>query len=182
MRRLALVPVLLAGFAASVPASADSTTLVVNRASWDIIEWQHEPLPGSFSAGAISLHAWDIDSTSGEVDYLYARDSASGTWVFVGQLLGSDDSYSTTSFTLPGVVLDDVSAGRSLKVDVAVGWVNRTTWAAQVLRSTITATPASSVAATASSSPIERSTSRPTTAPSGVPTSSGSNWDGPQAF
>lgn len=142
MRRLVPILSLLVGFAAWGPASADSTTLVVNRTSWDIIEWQHEPLPGSFSAGTISIYAWDIDSTSGEVDHLYAKDSASGSWVFVGQLLGSDDSYSTTSFALPGVVLDDVSVGLSLKVDVAVGWVNRTTWAAQVLRSTITATPA----------------------------------------
>jgi hypothetical protein len=123
----------------SVSALAVTDLIDVNEGSWDVITWSHRPISGNISSATLSVNAWDIDSSSGEVDILSVFDSHISNWVALGQLFGSDDQYSTTTFSLPSTVLANISTGLDVRVDVAVGWPNRTTWYAQVHASTLDA-------------------------------------------
>jgi hypothetical protein len=85
--------------------------------------WQHNAIATPFSTATLNISAFDVDAPF-EIDTIYAYDD--GVRTLIGNLTGSDNSYSFTTFVLGASFFNDITAG--LKVDVDIdsqnsGWV-----------------------------------------------------------
>lgn len=72
----------------------------------------------------LSIYAWDIDETAGEIDHLYFNGH------FVGMLTGADDQWSTSVFNINPAWVNPGPNGKNL-VKVLID-VNNAGWAVQV--------------------------------------------------
>jgi hypothetical protein len=125
------------------PASSYPTPAPYNTGigAW---EWQHNPIAGPIVGASLSIRAYDVDSlnehgqaiggpTGGgpERDGIYAQDVGSG-WVFLGYLAGLDNQVTTTAFSIPAALFDDINNG--LVVQIRIDELNNTAypWATRV--------------------------------------------------
>jgi hypothetical protein len=85
--------------------------------------WQHGAIATPFTTATLNISAFDVDAPF-EIDTIYAYDD--GVRTLIGNLTGTDNTYSFTSFVLGSNFFNDIAAG--LKVDVDIdsqntGWV-----------------------------------------------------------
>jgi len=78
--------------------------------------WQHNAIGGTITSATLNISAWDVDWQSGEVDNIYVSDD--GSWVNVGSLVGQDNAWSYTNFTLGSNFYDDIAAGLQVWIDI----------------------------------------------------------------
>jgi hypothetical protein len=92
--------------------------------------WTHNAIAGTFSTIELSISAFDVDAICGwgrcEEDMIYAWSGSS--WVGLGNLQGSDDTWDFTTFNLTSFswAQDQVNAGLQVRVDIDVlkaGWL-----------------------------------------------------------
>lgn len=96
--------------------------------------WQHNAMASGFTTATVSVSAWDVDASSGEVDNIYARDN--GTWVLLGSLQGANNIWQWTTFTLTANFFDDIVNGLELWIDIDS--TNTTQWwAVSLAKSTL---------------------------------------------
>ncbi|MBN1381826.1 MAG: PEP-CTERM sorting domain-containing protein [Deltaproteobacteria bacterium] len=98
--------------------------------------WQHNAIAGTFTSATLSISAYDVDWDNAnypEVDEIYAYDN--GTMTLLGTLIGEDDTWSYTTFTLGSNFYDDINAGLQvyMKIDVDSQW----RWAVTLAKSVI---------------------------------------------
>ena len=85
--------------------------------------WTHTAYGGSITTATLNISAFDVDFDQGEVDNVYAYDD--GVQVLLGNLAGSNDTYSFTSFNLGSSFFNDIAAGLQVWVDIDTanaGW------------------------------------------------------------
>ena len=78
--------------------------------------WQHNAIGGTITSAALNISAFDVDFSQGERDEIFAWDS--GTWVSLGFLAGSDNSWAFTNFVLGANFFDDIAVGLKVKMDI----------------------------------------------------------------
>ncbi len=93
------------------PANSYRTTQTIGNApGMDEYRWYDQDFgwTHTFDAGckiikraSLRIRAWDVDMCSGEVDKVYADD------VYLGDLEGEDDTWSTTTFDIDPALLED---------------------------------------------------------------------------
>lgn len=134
----------------------DSPSPPFNEYRWynQDFSWEHDGIcckhTTYVSQANLTIHAYDVDSASGEVDLIWALDRYAGinpdntpipgtnTWIQLGQLVGSSDNWSDTNFALPANLLDDVKYGLLVKIDID-STNSSAIWAVTVGKSTIEA-------------------------------------------
>jgi hypothetical protein len=79
------------------------------RWSGDDWGWTHNAISANFSTATLNISAFDVDEESGEVDEIYAYDN--GVMTLIGTLVGVDNTWSYTTFTLGSNFFDDIASG-----------------------------------------------------------------------
>lgn len=88
-------------------------------------EWQHNAISGSFSTATLNVSAYDVDYPS-EQDDIYAFNTNTSTWDFLGSLGGSSNAFSFTEFTLDSSWFDEIATGLQVKMIIDAlddGWL-----------------------------------------------------------
>jgi hypothetical protein len=84
--------------------------------------WSHNGICSSGVQSAwLYIGSWDVDSSLGEVDNIYAYETTGGSWVLLGTLSGFSDGTSSSVFSLPSSLFDEVQSGLQLKIEIDVG-------------------------------------------------------------
>lgn len=86
--------------------------------------WSHNAITESFTTAYLSISAFDVDYSSGELDGIYAFDGSD--YVFLGYLGGANDEYSYTTFELGSQFFDQIAIGLQLYIDIdenSAGWI-----------------------------------------------------------
>jgi len=81
--------------------------------------WTHGAIGGTITTATLQIAAYDVDAnaaTEPEFDEIFAYDS--GTWVSLGFLAGSNNTWAFTDFTLGASFFDDIAAGLQVKMDI----------------------------------------------------------------
>lgn len=129
---IALAPFVVAGNAYAVavtdtieyptPEFVDPSDPYGNYRWWDEDwGWTHNAIGVSVTSATLNIAAYDVDycatETSGcEWDMISAYDS--GTWVDLGLLEGSNNTWDFTTFTLGSNFFDDIAAGLQVRIDI----------------------------------------------------------------
>jgi hypothetical protein len=123
-----------------VPDSAQTYDAPYYRWYDEDWSWTHSAISGSFTSAGLLISAWDVDASSGEVDNIYAYDTATTTWVLLGSLEGSDNAWDYTTFELDlGTWADDIAAGLQVKIDIdATNDYGYDYWAVTLAKSVLT--------------------------------------------
>jgi 5-carboxymethyl-2-hydroxymuconate isomerase len=94
------------------------------RNMWEDWGWAHD-LTGRAPADAngiqsavLAIHAWDVDDD--EVDNVFVHNGT--TWEYVGQLQGSIQTWSVTSFELSATLLQQLLSSRKLHVSMDIDY------------------------------------------------------------
>lgn len=95
--------------------------------------WTHNAIAGTLSNVGLSISAFDVDASSGEVDKIYAMDS--GSWVYLGNLQGGNDIWAFSNFNLGASFYDDIAAGLQVKLEIDAG---NDGWAVTLAKSSLT--------------------------------------------
>lgn len=86
--------------------------------------WAHNAVDGVISSLELNISAWDVDSSRGEVDKIYALDD--GVMTLIGTLEGSNRTLSTTTFVLGSNFYNDAANGLQIFLNIDesnVGWM-----------------------------------------------------------
>lgn len=78
--------------------------------------WTHSAIAGTITSASLNISAFDVDASSGEVDYIYAYDN--GNAVLLGQLSGGNDIWAFSNFVLGANFNDDIAAGLQVWMDI----------------------------------------------------------------
>ncbi|MDD5492054.1 MAG: PEP-CTERM sorting domain-containing protein [bacterium] len=81
--------------------------------------WSHNVIGGTITSATLNISAWDVDANASydpEVDNIYAYDS--GSWTFLGSLVGLDNSWGYSTFTLGSNFYDDIASGLQVRMDI----------------------------------------------------------------
>jgi hypothetical protein len=81
--------------------------------------WKHTAIGGTFTTANLSISAYDVDYSvgpEGEHDIIYVKES--GSWVKVGELAGSNNIWSYTTFSLGSQFFDEIAAGLEVRIDI----------------------------------------------------------------
>ncbi|MEX5726834.1 hypothetical protein Ga0609869_000187 [Rhodovulum iodosum] len=86
--------------------------------------WTHGPIAAGFTSASLLISAFDVDfeSTSfppGERDEIFVRND--GVLESLGFLVGENDTYAFTEFTLGADLFDDIAAGLEVFMDIDTG-------------------------------------------------------------
>ncbi|KAF0232929.1 MAG: hypothetical protein FD177_2107 [Desulfovibrionaceae bacterium] len=85
--------------------------------------WTHSAIAGTITSAALNISAFDVDASSGEVDYIYAFDN--GNAVLLGPLSGGNDIWAFSNFVLGANFYDDIATGLQVWIDIdstSSGW------------------------------------------------------------
>jgi hypothetical protein len=85
--------------------------------------WTHSAIAGAISSASVNISAFDVDASSGEVDYIYAWDD--GVKTLLGTLAGGDDIWAYTNFVLGSNFYNDISNGLQMAIEIDytyAGW------------------------------------------------------------
>ena len=103
-----------------VPSVGLETTSPYYRGASGSWGWTHGAIAGATSA-TLSVSAFDVDFSSGEIDNISAFDATTNSWVLLGALAGGNNVFSFTNFGLGANLLDDVANGLQVKIDISAG-------------------------------------------------------------
>lgn len=112
---LGLGLIALAG-TASATTIVDTQNLSYLNTGYSITEYTHNAIAGSFSSISLNFKAFDVDSLTGEVDTVWAKKA--GSWAILGTLVGLDNDYSTTTFSLDSSWTADVNHGLNVRFEI----------------------------------------------------------------
>lgn len=99
--------------------------------------WTHNAIASSFSSAELFISAWDVDLAQGEIDNIYALDTATSTWILLGNLDGLNNDWGYTTFTLDVALFDDIAAGLQIFMDID-STHTYDTWAVTLAKSVLT--------------------------------------------
>lgn len=97
---VAIVDVVEANTGFFVPTDAQKFDSPYYRAYNQNWGWTHSGIAGTFSTADLSISAFDVDASSGEVDEIEIFNEFSGTWDPLGTLAGGNNIWSYTTFAL----------------------------------------------------------------------------------
>ena len=121
-----------------VPDVASTYYSPYYRWAGDDWSWSHNAITTAFSTATLSISAFDVDYSSGELDGIYAFDGVD--YVFLGYLNGENDQYSYTSFSLGTEFFEQIALGLQVYIDIdATG----SGWAVTLAKSVLTTDGAS---------------------------------------
>ena len=84
--------------------------------------WQHNAISETFTTATLNISAWDVDAAYGEVDVITVWDNdengGAGGWVELGSLVGTNDEWGYSSFTLSSTLFDDIANGLQVWMDI----------------------------------------------------------------
>ncbi|WP_235938914.1 PEP-CTERM sorting domain-containing protein [Thalassotalea algicola] len=88
--------------------------------------WVHDAIAGTFTSIILDVSGYDIDFAQGEFDQISVFDGAS--WVDLGNLTGTDSTWTFTQFDLSGFAWANaqVNAGLQVRMDIDTtgsGWL-----------------------------------------------------------
>lgn len=95
--------------------------------------WTHGAMGGAITSAKLNISAFDVDYAQGERDAIYAYDGASK--VFLGHLIGLNDAWAFTEFSLGANFFDDIATG--LKVFMEID-IKADGWAVTLAKSSLT--------------------------------------------
>lgn len=78
--------------------------------------WSHSAVDATFSSATLSISAWDVDASSGEVDEIFVKDE--GSFVKIGNLAGGNNAYSYTTFTLGSNFYNEIASGLEVYMNI----------------------------------------------------------------
>ena len=116
-----------------VPTDAQKSDSPYYRYQNDDWDWMHGAIASAFTFADLLISAFDVDAAQGEVDNIYADDN--GTWVLLGSLLGANNSWAFSTFSLGAQFFDDIATGLKVKMDIDVAGA---AWAVTLAKSVIT--------------------------------------------
>lgn len=78
--------------------------------------WTHNPIATAFSTAELSISAFDVDFSSGEIDNIFAKDE--GSWTLLGNLAGGNDIWSYTTFPLSSDFNNEIVSGLEVRMEI----------------------------------------------------------------
>lgn len=106
-----------------VPDVASTYNSPYYRGASEDWSWTHNAITESFTTASLSISAFDVDYSSGELDSIFAYDGTD--FIFLGYLEGVNDQYSYTTFTLGSQFFEQISLGLQVFINIDVndeGW------------------------------------------------------------
>ena len=102
-----------------VPAPGQELTSPYYRGANGDWGWTHAAIGGPITTADLSVSAYDVDFSSGELDGIYAKDD--GVLTFLGFLSGTNNAFSFTTFTLGANFYNDIAAGLEVFINIDQG-------------------------------------------------------------
>lgn len=102
LKKLAIAAAAALSFVGSAHAVTASDTVDLSSFGWGYgtVDFQHASIWGVVPAQAtLAITAKDVDSTDGELDNVFAYNVDSSSWINLGNLTGTNNANSTTTFT-----------------------------------------------------------------------------------
>jgi len=121
-----------------VPSDSQKTLSPYYRRAAQDWGWEHNAITDSFATATLSISAYDVDwdaLSRPEVDMIYAYDNDSTAWIELGSLIGENNTWSYTTFTLNADLFNDIFAGLRVKMDIDSTDTN--SWAVTLSKSVI---------------------------------------------
>jgi hypothetical protein len=87
--------------------------------------WQHDSADGNINSASLSIKAFDVDASSGELDEIYAFNNDTSSFELLGSLVGSNNAFSFTKFDLKPTWFDEVASGLRIMMRIDeknTGW------------------------------------------------------------
>lgn len=78
--------------------------------------WTHNAITESFMTASLSISAFDVDLSSGELDSIYAFDGTD--FIFLDYLDGASDQYSYTTCTLGSEFYAQIALGLQMAIGI----------------------------------------------------------------
>jgi hypothetical protein len=107
-----------------IPTPAQKTDSPYYRFAGGDWGWQHSAIGGTITSASLNISAFDVDAPS-EVDEIYAFNSGTSAFELLGSLIGSNDTFSYTTFNLGASWFDEIAVGLQvmMKIDEKnAGW------------------------------------------------------------
>jgi hypothetical protein len=122
------------------PTDADKLSTPYYRGNGEDWAWQHGAISGKFSSATLSVSAYDVDALGEqgrlpEVDEIYAFNNNTATWNSLGNLAGSNNTFSFTTFNLSSSWFDEIALG--LQVMMKIDQNNDGIWAVSLAKSSL---------------------------------------------
>lgn len=101
-----------------IPTDAQKDSAPYSRGKSQDWEWQHSAVSGTINSASLSINAYDVDKSSGELDEIYAFNNDTATWDLLGSLTGSNKTYSFTAFNFGASWFDEIALGLKIMMKI----------------------------------------------------------------
>lgn len=96
--------------------------------------WTHSAMAGPITTATLNISAFDVDASAGEVDNIFAFDTATSSWSLLGSLAGANDIWSYSTFNLGSNWFDEINSGLQVKIAIDA---NQAGWAVTLSKSVL---------------------------------------------
>lgn len=125
-----------------VPSPGQESALPYFRYMGEDWEWQHNAIGGTINTATLSISAWDVDKPTSlpgtypdEIDEIQAFNNDTALWETVGELAGSTNTFSFTTFNLGASWFDEIAAG--LMVQILIDQNDTNFWGVSLAKSVL---------------------------------------------